>query len=82
MKKTITRREFTHTSLATAIGLASAKQSLAQNANTKIRVGFIGCDTIAFEIATSLAKPEHEEYLTEAGLSLSTISVTKRSASK
>lgn len=48
----------------------------------EIRAGFIGCGTIASAIATSLAKPEHAEHLSEAGLSLSTISVTKRSASK
>lgn len=48
----------------------------------EIRAGFIGCGTIASAIATSLARPEHEEYLSGAGLSLSTISVTKRSASK
>lgn len=68
--------------------MSSAKKQTLNDDNDdkvslhEIRVGFIGCGTIAFAIATSLAKPEHEEYLTEAGLSLSTISVTKRSASK
>ena len=47
-----------------------------------IKAGFIGCGTIASAIATSLAKPEHAEYLADAGLSLSAISVTRRSESK
>ena len=65
---------------------SAKKQKLSDEVDDKmplqIRAGFIGCGTIASAIATSLAKPEHAEYLSEAGLSLSTISVTKRSASK
>jgi pyrroline-5-carboxylate reductase len=48
----------------------------------QIRAGFIGCGTIASAIATSLAKPEHKEHLANAGLSVSAITVTRRSESK
>ena len=48
----------------------------------EVSVGFIGCGTIASAIATSFAKPEHSEHLANAGVSVSTISVTQRSESK
>lgn len=47
-----------------------------------IKAGFIGCGTIASAIATSLATPDHKTYLSQAGLSLSSICVTRRSESK
>jgi len=47
-----------------------------------IRAGFIGCGTIASAIATGLATPEHAPHLNKQGLSVASISVTKRSESK
>lgn len=47
-----------------------------------IRAGFIGCGTIASAIATSLAKPNHKQYLAQVGYTLQSISVTRRSESK
>jgi hypothetical protein len=47
-----------------------------------IRAGFIGCGTIACSIASGLANPDHKTYLTENGLSISSISVTRRSEPK
>lgn len=47
-----------------------------------IRAGFIGCGTIASAIATGLATPDHGTYLAQHGLSLSSISVTRRSEGK
>jgi hypothetical protein len=50
---------------------------------TQIKAGFIGCGTIASSIATALATPSHSTILAQhAGLSLHSISVTKRSESK
>ncbi|KAL3759774.1 hypothetical protein ACHAWU_007518 [Discostella pseudostelligera] len=50
---------------------------------TQIKAGFIGCGTIASSIATALATPPHSTHLAQhAGLSLHSISVTKRSESK
>lgn len=77
----------TNKQATTSMMSSAKKQKLNDEVGDKtslheIRAGFIGCGTIASAIATSLAKPEHAEHLSEAGLSLSTISVTKRSASK
>ena len=47
-----------------------------------IRAGFLGCGTIASSIATGLANPRHRPHLAQRGLSLSSISVTRRSESK
>ncbi|KAL7489416.1 hypothetical protein ACHAW6_015010 [Cyclotella cf. meneghiniana] len=47
-----------------------------------IRAGFIGCGTIAYSIASGLAKPSHAFYLSQHSLTLSSICVTRRSESR
>ena len=74
--------------------MSTAKKLKLNNSNTDvdcdgitstlhpIRAGFIGCGTIASAIATSLAEPNHKSHLAQAGYTLQSICVTRRSESK
>ena len=78
----------------TQIPMSTAKKQKLNNSNADcdgltstsslqpIRAGFIGCGTIAFAIATSLAEPNHKPHLAQAGYILQSICVTRRSESK
>lgn len=54
-----------------------------ESGSIPLRAGFIGCGTIASAIASSLASPEHARHLADgAGVSLESISVTRRSEAR
>lgn len=64
------------------IKLSNGDEDNTSSTLQPIRAGFIGCGTIASAIATSLAKPNHKQYLAQVGYTLQSISVTRRSESK
>ncbi|MCF6287088.1 MAG: Gfo/Idh/MocA family oxidoreductase [Candidatus Hydrogenedentes bacterium] len=61
MSNEITRRNFTKTSVAAALGVAAVRGARAQNANDKIRLGFIGVGNRGGQLLNAFMEHDDKE---------------------